>query len=464
MDAGSTKRSHPGRWVGGAVGALASLGVVLVGLLLGGAGDEGRPFPVVGSLAALGLAGIPIATLVGRALTPAARSGRFRQALLAGVGFGLVAPPLGAVGVLAAAMSQATMSGIPQAAGALVMFLPFALVYSYAAVIATIPAGLAWAIVVYAIPERALRAVAMPGPVSRLGARHALVLAAFAWLLVSLEPYIADATDAFECRGDVLTGAHAWDPAAGGLVVVGTGAGGPGRVLRVERGGVSVIRAPVADVFDGYPTPVAAGPDGRAAWVRRPDGTAWGTAPHLWISDRDGIRSVGRLPADHWSGIAWWEGSWMLRDAAGGIGRVFAGSDGVVRIDPLIVEGRPVGRGEGGEGLWASADGRTIGWVTSRDNGRDGWFVVLENGQTREVRLPHGASGATLDGSGRAIVYRVASGGWRSRPLDGSLDSFVADSRWEDVRVAVDGSVAARSTAVEPGRICIAWQAERAGS
>jgi ascorbate-specific PTS system EIIC-type component UlaA len=110
------------------------------------------------SLLGVGLGGLPIAFLGGRALLPAARSGGWRTALAVGVAFGLIAPPLGAIEVVAVGLlpfSGAT-SGFSDNATGFLLILPLALAYSYMVVVLTVPAGLLWALIVRAIPDRSL--------------------------------------------------------------------------------------------------------------------------------------------------------------------------------------------------------------------------------------------------------------------------------------------------------------------
>jgi len=57
-----------------------------------------------------------------------------------------------------------------------VFFLPFALVFSYLAVVVTIPVGVAWAILVKLIPVDAPARLRAPRTMERLGVRH-LILA-----------------------------------------------------------------------------------------------------------------------------------------------------------------------------------------------------------------------------------------------------------------------------------------------
>lgn len=187
-DAVAPPTDHPGRWVGGLIGGVVSAVLALVAVALG---DE----PSVSidrilawdGLAAVGLAGIPVGVIVGRALFPMARSGRRRMALVAGLAAGLVAPPIGAVGVLfgQGLVESLARSEEPGAVFLYAILVPYALVLGYVAVVVTIPVGLAWAALARAIPEAWLRRLRMPTPIARLGVAH--LVAAMAVLLVASE-------------------------------------------------------------------------------------------------------------------------------------------------------------------------------------------------------------------------------------------------------------------------------------
>ena len=150
-------RPHPGRWIGGLVGGVVTVAVTLVADAVTSPQTADNGF--LGSdLAGVALGGLPIAILGGRALWPVARSGGWLMALGVGFGFGLIAPPLGALEVVAVGLlpfSGAT-SGFDDNVLGFLVILPIALVYSYVVVVLTIPAGLAWAVIVRAIPERGL--------------------------------------------------------------------------------------------------------------------------------------------------------------------------------------------------------------------------------------------------------------------------------------------------------------------
>ena len=82
-------------------------------------------------------------------------------ALAVGIGFGMMAPPLGAIEVILVGMlpfSNAT-SGFDDNVTGFLVLLPLALVYSYVVVVLTIPAGLLWGVMVRAIPEHLLRSL-----------------------------------------------------------------------------------------------------------------------------------------------------------------------------------------------------------------------------------------------------------------------------------------------------------------
>jgi len=154
-------RATPGRWVGGLVGAGACIATVAAAAVLVASTDPegwstGNGFLSSESVVVFTLGGLPIAFLGGRALLPAARSGGWGTALAVGVLFGLIAPPIGAVELILVALLPFTgaTSGFDDNVTGFLFLLPIALVYSYVVAVLTVPAGLLWALIVRAIPER----------------------------------------------------------------------------------------------------------------------------------------------------------------------------------------------------------------------------------------------------------------------------------------------------------------------
>ena len=185
--------AYPGRWIGGLLGAVASLvsAVVLTALQYGtlGIATEG--------VAVIGVLGIPIGFVVGRALLPMARGGGWQRAASVGLLLGWIAPPLGAVEILAIAgvaegMQVNAGCGAPPAVGYLAL-LPLAIPVSFVAVLVTLPVGLLWALLVRAVPDGLLRRLRMPWPIDALGARHLAVLLAIAWTIAVLAQLAATA-------------------------------------------------------------------------------------------------------------------------------------------------------------------------------------------------------------------------------------------------------------------------------
>ncbi len=169
----ATPADWPGRWLGGLAGVLSCLTAAVVLLLLAGPGDEGSPAFVDLSGSTIPLLGIPIAFALGRAAYPSIRSGGWRWALGAGLLIGLAAPPLGAVEILfgpfllplgSASSDQVLM----------IALLPIALVFSYVAVVVTLPVGLVTALVIRALPAGLPERLRMPSALSRLGVVHAV--------------------------------------------------------------------------------------------------------------------------------------------------------------------------------------------------------------------------------------------------------------------------------------------------
>lgn len=185
---------HPGRWVGGLIGAAIP---ALVAVAAIASGD--RPALTLNGLLALdgvagiSIAGIPIGFVVGRALLPFARVAGWRRAIGSGVMAGIVAPPLGAVGVLAiAALTDSLASDTEPWAPVMYFALtPLAIVFGYAAAVVTLPVGIAWGLLVRAVPPTWLERARMPSPIDRLGSRQAVLVLGVALIGVNLARSIA---------------------------------------------------------------------------------------------------------------------------------------------------------------------------------------------------------------------------------------------------------------------------------
>jgi hypothetical protein len=172
---GSTPRTdHPGRWIGGAVGALVSL------IAAGIASRVDLSPGVFGwtNYAIIALLGVPIGFILGRQLLPLARSGGWGRAFAVGFLLGWLAPPMGAVEILAGAGlleggdTSSSLGGL-----AALALLPIAIPFSFLAIVITIPVGLVWGVLVRLLPDEWLASVRVPSPFDRLGVRHVLVVA-----------------------------------------------------------------------------------------------------------------------------------------------------------------------------------------------------------------------------------------------------------------------------------------------
>ena len=173
----------PGRWLGGLVGAGASLAAALALYVLEGPIDDFPGSIVGGQTYPIALLGIPIAFVLGRAAFPSIRRGGWGWALVAGTLVGLAAPPLGAIEILfGPVLLPLDPSNIGQFG--LIVFLPIALLFSYAVVWITLPVGLVTAIAIRALPPQLPAHLRAPQPLARLGVGHALVgLAIWAFVL-----------------------------------------------------------------------------------------------------------------------------------------------------------------------------------------------------------------------------------------------------------------------------------------
>jgi hypothetical protein len=165
------RSDHPGRWLGGVVGALTSAAAAGVLYRISGETD-----PTKDAATVIALLGIPIAFALGRALLPEVRSGGWGWGLWIGIAVGLIAPPIGAVVILVGpALGPAGVMSTDFNAFNLAI-LPIALPFSYVAVPITIPVGLVWALVARWLPEDDLSSLRAPRGLERLGVRHALLV------------------------------------------------------------------------------------------------------------------------------------------------------------------------------------------------------------------------------------------------------------------------------------------------
>lgn len=174
----------PGRWVGGAVGVIATLlvgGVLLViGLV--------NPDLELGFWLGLSALGVPIAFVLGRHIGPTARDRGWRSALKAMITFGFVAPVLGDVEIVGGALLVPWLTnqrGPESVAGAVVIGL-FGLIFCFVALPITMAVGFVWVVLMRTLPLGESRRFRMPVWLERLGVRHALLVLGIALIVVQV--------------------------------------------------------------------------------------------------------------------------------------------------------------------------------------------------------------------------------------------------------------------------------------
>lgn len=177
---------HPGRWIGGILGVLASLALVPIALLL----EQQPTSSSLPGLANMGLLGAPIGFVLGRHFFPSARSGGWTMALSVGIVIGWAAPPLGAIALVVGPLLLPTQPGEPwRNPTELLLYLALAIPFSFIAAIITVPVGLAWGLLVGLVPDAVPQQLRVPRPLERLGVRHAaIVVATVLGLLTARHP------------------------------------------------------------------------------------------------------------------------------------------------------------------------------------------------------------------------------------------------------------------------------------
>ena len=190
-EATAEAEDHPGRWIGGVIGAVASLLVGGVATLLGGS----LGWTDDATLLFIGLLGMPVGFVLGRAAMPSARSDGWREAIGMGLLIAFAAPPLGAIELMLGGGVLGDVSGfggcdVPPVLAASVLLM-YAAPFSFIAVVLTIPAGIVWGLAVRLLPETWLRRARMPRPIAALGVRHLVALAAVAVVLAGVVQIVA---------------------------------------------------------------------------------------------------------------------------------------------------------------------------------------------------------------------------------------------------------------------------------
>jgi hypothetical protein len=138
----------------------------------------------------IGLAGAPVAAVLGWWLSPHIASSSWRNAIAIGLGAGLLAPPLGLLELL----YLAGLSGLAEGPGrgaetiaGLVVIGMFGLGYCWVVLPITLPSGIAAALIVRGLLPRVSWSA---DPSASIGFRHAVVVLGLIALGAALVPFV----------------------------------------------------------------------------------------------------------------------------------------------------------------------------------------------------------------------------------------------------------------------------------
>lgn len=189
----TTPDDHAGRWIGGVLGAGTSLAVAAAAAIMGSLQVMDAGWLSTEFLVFVGLLGAPIGWILGRTALPLARGGGWVQALAVGFGIAWLAPPMGAAAWIVVALVEDGFGSTDCGSSVLkgVLLLPVIAMYSYLALVATIPVGLLWGILVRLVPAAALRDARMPPLIARFGTRHLLGLLVIAIAVLGVAQLVA---------------------------------------------------------------------------------------------------------------------------------------------------------------------------------------------------------------------------------------------------------------------------------
>ncbi len=187
--AAARRVEFPGRWLGGAVGVVATLLVAGLLVMMHVVVDDPRGAVSSNLLNAAGVAvlGVPVAFVLGRHYSPVARDGGWGSAAMTALSFALLAPPLGDLEIIVgASLAPWTFGGADigsMLAGGLLIG-GIGLVVSFVALPVTAAVSLVWIVLIRLLPRDWPARVAMPRSVARFGVRQ-LAYVLLAWLAVT---------------------------------------------------------------------------------------------------------------------------------------------------------------------------------------------------------------------------------------------------------------------------------------
>ena len=441
IDLGRGRASLIGLIVGGAIPAIP---------LVWGVMDSSLMVLAIG-----GAIGMPIGLVLGGIFGPDARTDDRSKVVAVVAKIAVFAVIIGDL-VIGGGLTVAMMAGGPMGLFMGVLATVIGLfVLGLPALLLTIPAAIAWVLVMRLVPERLVGDGRRP--ISRWSRR--LPAIGIVAILASLGavPFALAAVDGRYCpdlRGHEVE-AMAWSGDDTRLIVAtrdGDWDSDRSVLFEVQPATRAVrVFQDVTGAVDG----VVVDPDGTTWWtVEDASGLALWSATPTGAAQAHGHIDTSAIDSEfgvEGMGLWWLDGGLALDGMGLGPLRFDVGPSGPILSEPVVTSDLMYGAP-----LSASVDGTVIGWLEygyadEVDTG-DVAMVVIERGHRRSIPLPGDAVEGLVSADGKAVLFRTDAG-WIATPLRGTASLILLGGEWTRPSLMRD-QLAAIRVGFRSGQLC----------